>query len=67
MDSRSVARLPFIWVPTPFVVGDYRITPSCILSALIAFTLIVLLLFRRYFLHFVGMNLLFILRIVGRH
>ena len=67
MDSCSIARLPFIWVPTPFVVGDYRITPSCILSALIAFTLIVLLLFRRYFLHFVGMNLLFILRIVRRH
>ncbi|KAK8826306.1 hypothetical protein WA538_001446 [Blastocystis sp. DL] len=58
--------LPFIWVPTPFVVGDYRITPSCILSALIAFTLIVLLLFRRYFLHFVGMNLLFIL-LMGLH
>ncbi|KAK8833607.1 hypothetical protein WA577_001539 [Blastocystis sp. JDR] len=58
--------IPFVSVPAPFSVGDYRVTPSCILAALSAFTLVILLIFRRYFGYFILINLLFVL-LVGLH
>ena len=56
------SRIPFVSVPAPFSVGDYRVTPSCILAVLSAFTLVILLIFRRYFGYFILINLLFVLR-----
>ncbi|KAK8795831.1 hypothetical protein WA171_003799 [Blastocystis sp. BT1] len=58
--------LPFIFVPHPFVIGEYCVTPSCILVALGGFTFFVLCIFRRYLLQFLGLNLLFIL-LMGLH
>ena len=55
-------RIPFVAVPSPFSVGDFRVTPSCILAALSAFTLIILFVFRRYFGYFIAINLLSVLR-----
>lgn len=49
-------------VPSPFSVGDFRVTPSCILAALSTFTLIILFVFRRYFGYFIAINLLSVLR-----
>lgn len=59
--ERSERSIPFIWVPAPFYLGEFKVTPSVIVAALTGFSVFVLLLFHNYFLHFLGLNLVFIL------
>ena len=56
-----ISRLPVIWVPHPFELFDFRITPSCIIAALGSFTLFTFVICRRYIIHFICFNLLFVL------
>lgn len=56
------ARIPFVVVPHPFVVGEYRITPSCIVAGTAAITGLSFLLRPSFFAYFLMFHLLYILR-----
>lgn len=55
-------RIPFVVVPHPFVLGEYRITPSCIVVGTAAVTALAFMLNVSFLGYFVVFHLLYALR-----
>ena len=53
--------LPFIVVPHPFFIGEYRVTPCCIIAATALFTVIAMM-NSFFFAQFFLFHLIFFLR-----
>ena len=56
-----IGSLPFIVVPHPFLLGEYRVTPSCIVAATALFTVITMI-NSWFFTPFLLFHLIFFLR-----